>query len=171
MNVYKLILLEIVRTKAQEESVNSLFILIQEWFAMRHNTYELISLLCKQLEIPTMIGNLLYKNIQNAESLEWFIATYRIPQIHLMTIHSSKGLEFDIVYLPGWEEKIFPHVKSILSDGIDEERRLAYVAMTRARFKVTISYAMLRQSPRGLMKQIPSRFISDLSYEVVSNKN
>lgn len=169
LEILKTILLESSRTKTQEVSIQAFFILIEEWLALKNNIRELMMLLCKQLEIPTVIGNLLFRSISQASSVELFIKNYRIPQIHLMTVHASKGLEFDIVYLPGWEEKIFPHVKAVLGDTVDEERRLAYVAITRARFRVTISYAMLRQSPRGLMKQIPSRFISDLSSDIICN--
>jgi DNA helicase-2/ATP-dependent DNA helicase PcrA len=64
--------------------------------------------------------------------------------VSIMTIHSAKGLEFDNLFLPGWENGIIPSIRSI-DNGIDEERRLAYVAITRARDKLFITYAHNRQ--------------------------
>ena len=61
---------------------------------------------------------------------------WQSEKVNLMTIHASKGLEFDVVFLPGWEEGLFPHQKSIEEKGekgLEEERRLAYVAITRAK--------------------------------------
>ena len=66
-------------------------------------------------------------------------------KINMMTMHASKGLEFDVVFLPGWEEGLFPHQKSIEEkgqNGLEEERRLAYVGITRAKKKAIISFSM-----------------------------
>ena len=68
-------------------------------------------------------------------------------KVNLMTMHGSKGLEFDVVFLPGWEEGLFPHQKSIEEkgqNGLEEERRLAYVGITRAKKKALISFSMNR---------------------------
>jgi len=82
-----------------------------------------------------------------------------------MTLHAAKGLEFDVVFLPGWEEGLFPHQRSIDengSAGLEEERRLAYVGITRARRQVKISFAQNRRN-RGLWQNAsPSRFIDEL---------
>lgn len=103
------------------------------------------------------------KQITSKETLGDFIQDFSLPNISALTIHTAKGLEFDSVYLPGWEENIFPHSRALSPDEIEEERRLAYVAITRGKKHVNVSYAMTRKSPRGFMRQGPSRFIYDLS--------
>src|SRR6185312_10561466 len=83
----------------------------------------------------------------------------------VMTLHAAKGLEFDLVFLPGWEEGLFPNQRSLDDNGaaaLEEERRLAYVGLTRARRQAKIYYAMFRRV-RGLWQtSIPSRFIQEL---------
>ena len=82
--------------------------------------------------------------------------------VSIMTIHAAKGLEFDYVYMPAWEEGIFPNDKSIGEGGLEEERRLAYVAITRARKRAVISNAMTRMV-FGVRQYNPqSRFISEM---------
>ena len=86
-------------------------------------------------------------------------------KINMMTMHSSKGLEFDVVFLPGWEEGLFPHQKSIEEkgqNGLEEERRLAYVGITRAKKKVNISFSMNRFYQGDWIDSIASRFINEL---------
>ena len=82
-----------------------------------------------------------------------------------MTLHAAKGLEFDLVFLPGWEEGLFPHQRSLDDNGragLEEERRLAYVGLTRARRQAKIYYAANRRV-RGLWQtSMPSRFIDEL---------
>lgn len=86
-------------------------------------------------------------------------------RVTLMTLHAAKGLEFDNVFLPGWEEGLFPHQRAIDESGLaglEEERRLAYVGITRARKKAQISFAQNRRM-RGLYQAAtPSRFIDEL---------
>ncbi len=85
--------------------------------------------------------------------------------VTLMTLHGAKGLEFDYVFLPGWEEGLFPSQRSIDElglKGLEEERRLAYVAITRARKKVYISYAANRRMYGNWISAIPSRFVDEL---------
>ena len=86
-------------------------------------------------------------------------------EVSLMTLHAAKGLEFDAVFLPGWEEGLFPSQRSIDElglIGLEEERRLAYVGITRARKKLFISYTANRQIHGLWQGSIPSRFISEL---------
>ena len=86
-------------------------------------------------------------------------------RVTIMTIHAAKGLEFDIVYLPGWEEGVFPSQRSMDEGGLaalEEERRLAYVAITRARRKCTIIHAANRRIYGQWTSSIPSRFLAEL---------
>ncbi len=86
-------------------------------------------------------------------------------EVTLMTLHAAKGLEFDTVFLPGWEEGIFPSQRTLEENGgagLEEERRLAYVGITRARRKLFISFAANRRIHGLWQSAIPSRFISEL---------
>ena len=89
-------------------------------------------------------------------------------KINLMTIHAAKGLEFDAVFLPGWEEGLFPHQKSLETKGdlaLEEERRLAYVGLTRAKKESFISFAMNRMYRGDWVDSLASRFIDELPEE------
>ena len=95
-------------------------------------------------------------------------------KVNLMTMHASKGLEFDIVFLPGWEEGLFPHQKSIEEkgeNGLEEERRLAYVGITRAKRLAKISFSMNRYYQGDWMDSMASRFIDELPDEHVKKEN
>ena len=86
-------------------------------------------------------------------------------KINMMTMHGSKGLEFDVVFLPGWEEGLFPHQKSIEEkgqNGLEEERRLAYVGITRAKQRAIISFSMNRFYQGDWIDSMASRFIEEL---------
>ena len=86
-------------------------------------------------------------------------------KVNMMTMHASKGLEFDVIFLPGWEEGLFPHQKSLEEKGqkgLEEERRLAYVGITRAKKKALISFSMNRFYQGDWVDSMASRFIEEL---------
>ena len=91
-------------------------------------------------------------------------------KVNLMTLHSAKGLEFRTVFLPGWEEGLFPHQRSLDEKGragLEEERRLAYVGITRAKEVLKISFAQNRRVHNMWQNSLPSRFIEELPEEHV----
>lgn len=93
-------------------------------------------------------------------------------QLVIMTLHASKGLEFDIVFLPGWEEGMFPHQKAMDEagdSGLEEERRLAYVGLTRAKKKAFISFASNRRVYGQWQNALPSRFVDELPEEHIED--
>ncbi len=125
-------------------------------------------------------------DIKNRNSLKEFLEEVSLltdsinesnnsEKISLMTLHSAKGLEFDYVFLPGWEEGIFPNQRNIDeygNKGLEEERRLAYVGITRARKNLNISFANFRkQYNYSIYRSIPSRFISELPKKNCRLKN
>ena len=86
-------------------------------------------------------------------------------KINMMTMHAAKGLEFDVVFLPGWEEGLFPHQKSIEEkgqSGLEEERRLAYVGITRAKKNAIVSFSMNRFYQGDWIDSMASRFVDEL---------
>jgi len=98
---------------------------------------------------------LVMENDENAEG----------ERVSLMTLHAAKGLEFDTVFLPGWEEGLFPHQRALDEGGekgLEEERRLAYVGITRARKHCIISHAANRRIYANWTSAIPSRFLDEL---------
>ena len=95
-------------------------------------------------------------------------------KISIMTMHAAKGLEFDIVFLPGWEEGIFPSQMTLDENGLkglEEERRLAYVGLTRARKKAHIISAGSRQVYGQWQDMIPSRFVDELPAKHIEAHN
>ncbi|HAR07847.1 MAG TPA: ATP-dependent DNA helicase Rep, partial [Cobetia sp.] len=83
-------------------------------------------------------------------------------RVQLLTMHASKGLEFPHVYLMGLEEELLPHRNSIEAGTVEEERRLAYVGITRARRTLTMTLARQRKAYGELMDCAPSRFLDEL---------
>jgi DNA helicase II / ATP-dependent DNA helicase PcrA len=88
--------------------------------------------------------------------------------VTLMTLHNAKGLEFDHVFVVGMEEGTFPHARSLDEQNLEEERRLCYVGITRARKTLVLTYAKLRSSWGEREYQIPSRFLSEIPEEFKS---
>jgi len=91
-----------------------------------------------------------------------------VDMINIMTLHSAKGLEFDLVFLPGWEEGLFPHQRALDESGaagLEEERRLAYVGLTRARRRAVVSFAANRRVHNMWQSSLPSRFVGELPRE------
>jgi DNA helicase-2/ATP-dependent DNA helicase PcrA len=87
------------------------------------------------------------------------------PRVSIMTLHAAKGLEFETVFLPGWEEGLFPHQRSLDESGragLEEERRLAYVGLTRARRRAKIYFATNRRIHGLWQTTMPSRFLDEL---------
>jgi len=131
----------------------------------------------KSPEAPGRLENLkeLVTAMEEFENLGGFLEhvslvmenTVNLPgdMISLMTLHSAKGLEFDVVFLPGWEEGLFPHQRALDeagTAGLEEERRLAYVGLTRARKRAYVSYAASRRIHNVWQSALPSRFIAEL---------
>jgi DNA helicase-2/ATP-dependent DNA helicase PcrA len=131
----------------------------------------------KTPEAPGRLENLkeLVKALEGFDSLQGFLEHVSLimdndreeseEKVTIMTLHGAKGLEFPVVFLPGWEEGLFPSQRSMDESGkkgLEEERRLAYVGITRAEELCTISFASNRRVYGQWQSQLPSRFIDEL---------
>ncbi len=124
------------------------------------NLKELVSAIGEYENLTTFLEHvsLVMENEQNTDQ----------EKVTIMTLHGAKGLEFDYVFLPGWEEGVFPHQRAMDESGVkglEEERRLAYVGITRARKRATVSYAANRRIYNQWQSALPSRFVDELPDE------
>jgi len=139
----------------------------------------------KDLESEGRLENLkeLVRGMHDFDNLQGFLEHVALAtsidqdwdgeKVNLMTMHAAKGLEFDAVFLPGWEEGLFPHQKSLEEKGdlaLEEERRLAYVGITRAKKESFISFVMNRMYRGDWIESLASRFIEELPDENVKKE-
>jgi len=139
----------------------------------------------KDLESEGRLENLkeLIRGMHDFDNLQGFLEHVALAtsidqdwdgqKVNLMTMHAAKGLEFDAVFLPGWEEGLFPHQKSLEEKGdlaLEEERRLAYVGLTRAKKESFISFVMSRMYRGDWVDSLPSRFIDELPEENIEKE-
>ena len=188
----KLIELNLIKPKAKI-GLNSFLNLVQKWRnelkSKKINHVKLLQIVLdesgysamlknkKDLDNESRLENIkeLLSAMKEFDSLENFLEHVALAtsldqdwegkKVNLMTMHSAKGLEFDVVFLPGWEEGLFPHQKSIEEkgqNGLEEERRLAYVGITRAKKIALISFSMNRFYQGDWIDSMASRFIEEL---------
>jgi len=139
----------------------------------------------KDLESEGRLENLkeLIRGMHDFDNLQGFLEHVALAtsidqdwdgqKVNLMTMHAAKGLEFDAVFLPGWEEGLFPHQKSLEEKGdlaLEEERRLAYVGLTRAKKESFISFVMSRMYRGDWLDSLASRFIDELPEENIEKE-
>ncbi len=138
----------------------------------------------KSPEAPGRLDNIkeFVRALADFESLQGFLEHVSLvmeneeqagqDRVNLMTLHAAKGLEFDTVFLPGWEEGLFPNQRALDENGnkgLEEERRLAYVGLTRARRRAIVSHAAHRRIFANWQSSIPSRFIEELPADHVTH--
>src|SRR4051812_31970278 len=138
----------------------------------------------KSAEAPGRLDNLkeFVRSMEGFESLTAFLEHVSLvmeiaqdesgDRLNLMTLHAAKGLEFETVFLPGWEEGLFPSQRTLDEKGmagLGEERRLAYVGLTRAKARVFVSFAANRRVHGQWQSALPSRFIGELPEAHVDN--
>ena len=187
----KMIELNLIKPKAKF-GLNSFLKLVDKWRVDNHrikNHVKLMQLILdesgysamlknkKDLENENRLENIkeLLSAMKEFDNLESFLEHVSLAtsidqewegeKINMMTMHAAKGLEFDVVFLPGWEEGLFPHQKSIEEKGqkgLEEERRLAYVGITRAKKNAIISFSMNRFYQGDWIDSMASRFIEEL---------
>ncbi|MGV2976974.1 ATP-dependent helicase [Roseibium alexandrii] len=136
----------------------------------------------RSAEAPGRLDNLkeLIRSMEEFESMAGFLEHISLVMdrdsadaqdaVSIMTLHSAKGLEFDTVFLPGWEEGLFPHQRALDESGragLEEERRLAYVGVTRAKKRAKLYFASNRRIHGQWQSSIPSRFLDELPTEHV----
>jgi DNA helicase-2/ATP-dependent DNA helicase PcrA len=140
----------------------------------------------KSIEAPGRLENLkeLIHAMEEFENLGGFLEHVSLvmenvengdrDQLTIMTLHGAKGLEFDVVFLPGWEEGLFPSQRTLDENGLkglEEERRLAYVGITRARKIAYVSHAANRRVHNQWQNALPSRFLAELPAESIERRD
>ena len=197
----KMIQLNLIKPKAKL-GLNSFLKLITKWrneninkkidhikllqLILDESGYSLMLKNKKDLENENRLENIkeLISAMKEFDNLESFLEHVALAtsidknwegrKVNLMTMHSSKGLEFDTVFLPGWEEGLFPHQKSINEKGdmgLEEERRLAYVGLTRAKNLAYISFSMNRFYQGDWIDCMASRFVDELPEKYMEKNN
>ncbi len=197
----KLIELNLIKPKTKI-GLNSFLKLILKWrndlFTKKFNHIKLMQTILDESGYSSMLKNkkdlenenrlenikellVAMKEFDNLDSfLEHVALATSIDQkwdgekVNLMTMHASKGLEFNFVFLPGWEEGLFPHQKSLDESGekgLEEERRLAYVGITRAKKNAFISFSMNRYYQGDWIDSMASRFITELPEKNIEKNN
>ncbi|MGB9749702.1 MAG: ATP-dependent helicase [Caldisericia bacterium] len=196
-------ILESVNIKKVKESITKFICFYEKWQNLKDDIFELINNIINDVQFLENLEEEKKENIYEffnivkefidrtgSTKLEDFLSYISLisdvdtidasDKITLMTVHSAKGLEFNIVFIVGLEEGLFPHFRSLLSDGdIEEERRLLYVAMTRAKENLYLSYS-IRRTRRGIpeflepsrfLSEIPEEFIEKISFNNLKNEN
>jgi DNA helicase-2/ATP-dependent DNA helicase PcrA len=140
----------------------------------------------KSIEAPGRLENLkeLIEALREFDTLAGFLEHVSLvmenledssrDQVTIMTLHAAKGLEFETVFLPGWEEGLFPNQRALDQTGmkgLEEERRLAYVGLTRAKTRAVVSFAANRRLHGSWAAAIPSRFVDELPEDHVEQES
>jgi len=197
-SAFELLQLNKIKPKAKLELVKILN-MFSKWRndLVKKNHYELMEIILdesgyskklkdkKDLESEGRLENIkeLIRGMHDFDNLQGFLEHVALAtsidqdwegeKVNLMTMHAAKGLEFDVVFLPGWEEGLFPHQKSLEEKGdlaLEEERRLAYVGLTRAKKESFISFVMNRLYRGDWVESLASRFIDELPDENVKKE-
>ena len=160
-NIYHVKLLQVIL----DESGYSLMLKNKKDLENENRLENIKELLSAMKEFDNLESFLEHVSLATSVDQEW-----DGQKVNLMTMHASKGLEFDVIFLPGWEEGLFPHQKSLEEKGekgLEEERRLAYVGITRARKKVYVSFSMNRFYQGDWIDSMASRFVEELPEKFV----
>ncbi len=132
------------------------------------NVQELLSVASQFHDIDTFLENI---SLIQDDAMADVTTERKEDVVTLMSIHSAKGLEFAVVYMVGMEEGLFPHSRSLLDkEQMEEERRLAYVGITRAKQKLYMTYARKRFVYGSITAAMPSRFIHDIPEHLVEQE-